>query len=183
MTTVETPIVLSNDEENPLALSVSHVAKSFRLPTEQASGLKQAFLNWTKGIKGYREQQVLRDISFEVRKGDFFGIVGRNGSGKSTLLKIISGIYTPEKGNVVINGTLVPFIELGVGFNPELTGRENVYLNGALLGFSRDQVDAMYDDIVEFAELGEFMDQKLKNYSSGMQVRLAFSVRRHSSSR
>ena len=90
MTTVETPIVLSNDEENPLALSVSHVAKSFRLPTEQASGLKQAFLNWTKGIKGYREQQVLRDISFEVRKGDFFGIVGRNGSGKSTLLKIIS---------------------------------------------------------------------------------------------
>lgn len=176
MTTVETPIVLSNDEENPLALSVSHVAKSFRLPTEQASGLKQAFLNWTKGIKGYREQQVLRDISFEVRKGDFFGIVGRNGSGKSTLLKIISGIYTPEKGNVVINGTLVPFIELGVGFNPELTGRENVYLNGALLGFSRDQVDAMYDDIVEFAELGEFMDQKLKNYSSGMQVRLAFSV-------
>ena len=176
MATVETPIVLSNDEENPLALSVSHVAKSFRLPTEQASGLKQAFLNWTKGIKGYREQQVLRDISFEVRKGDFFGIVGRNGSGKSTLLKIISGIYTPEKGNVVINGTLVPFIELGVGFNPELTGRENVYLNGALLGFSRDQVDAMYDDIVEFAELGEFMDQKLKNYSSGMQVRLAFSV-------
>ena len=100
------------------SLSVSHVAKSFRLPTEQASGLKQAFLNWTKGIKGYREQQVLRDISFEVRKGDFFGIVGRNGSGKSTLLKIISGIYTPEKGNVVINGTLVPFIELGVGFNP-----------------------------------------------------------------
>ena len=176
MATVETPIVLSNDEENPIALSVSHVAKSFRLPTEQASGLKQAFLNWTKGFKGYREQQVLRDISFEVRKGDFFGIVGRNGSGKSTLLKIISGIYTPEKGNVTINGTLVPFIELGVGFNPELTGRENVYLNGALLGFSRDQVDAMYDDIVEFAELGEFMDQKLKNYSSGMQVRLAFSV-------
>ena len=176
MATVETPIVLSNDEENPLALSVSHVAKSFRLPTEQASGLKQAFLNWTKGIKGYREQQVLRDISFEVRKGDFFGIVGRNGSGKSTLLKIISGIYTPEKGNVVINGTLVPFIELGVGFNPELTGRENVYLNGALLGFSRDQVDAMYDDIVDFAELGQFMEQKIKNYSSGMLVRLAFSM-------
>lgn len=163
-------------EERPVVLSVNHVAKSFKLPTEQASGLKQAFLNWTKGIKGYTEQRVLKDISFEVHQGDFFGIVGRNGSGKSTLLKIISGIYVPESGSVDVHGKLVPFIELGVGFNPELTGRENVYLNGALLGFSRDEIDAMYDDIVEFAELEQFMDQKLKNYSSGMQVRLAFSV-------
>ncbi len=163
-------------EERPVVLSVNHVAKSFKLPTEQASGLKQAFLNWTKGIKGYTEQKVLKDISFEVHQGDFFGIVGRNGSGKSTLLKIISGIYVPESGTVDVHGKLVPFIELGVGFNPELTGRENVYLNGALLGFSRDEIDAMYDDIVEFAELEQFMDQKLKNYSSGMQVRLAFSV-------
>lgn len=163
-------------DERPVVLSVEHVAKSFKLPTEQASGLKQAFLNWTKGIKGYTEQKVLKDISFEVHQGDFFGIVGRNGSGKSTLLKIISGIYVPEKGKVTVNGKLVPFIELGVGFNPELTGRENVYLNGALLGFSHDEIDAMYDDIVEFAELEDFMDQKLKNYSSGMQVRLAFSV-------
>ena len=119
---------------------------------------------------------MLKDISFEVRQGDFFGIVGRNGSGKSTLLKIISQIYVPEKGSVSVKGKLVPFIELGVGFNPELTGRENVYLNGALLGFTREEIDAMYDDIVEFAELEDFMDQKLKNYSSGMQVRLAFSV-------
>lgn len=163
-------------DERPVVLSVEHVAKSFKLPTEQASGLKQAFLNWTKGIKGYTEQKVLKDINFEVHQGDFFGIVGRNGSGKSTLLKIISGIYVPEKGKVTVNGKLVPFIELGVGFNPELTGRENVYLNGALLGFSHDEIDAMYDDIVEFAELEDFMDQKLKNYSSGMQVRLAFSV-------
>lgn len=163
-------------DERPVVLSVDHVAKSFKLPTEQASGLKQAFLNWTKGIKGYTEQKVLKDISFEVHQGDFFGIIGRNGSGKSTLLKIISGIYVPEKGKVTVNGKLVPFIELGVGFNPELTGRENVYLNGALLGFSHDEIDAMYDDIVEFAELEDFMDQKLKNYSSGMQVRLAFSV-------
>lgn len=96
--------------------------------------------------------------------------------GKLTLLKIISQIYVPEKGKVSVNGTLVPFIELGVGFNPELTGRENIYLNGALLGFTRSEIDAMYDDIVEFAELEEFMDQKLKNYSSGMQVRLAFSI-------
>lgn len=159
-----------------VVLKVEHVAKSFRLPTEQASGLKQAIINWARGIKGYREQQVLRDINFEVHRGDFFGIVGRNGSGKSTLLKLISKIYRPESGKITVNGKLVPFIELGVGFNPELTGRENVYLNGALLGFSREEIDAMYDDIVEFAELEEFMDQKLKNYSSGMQVRLAFSV-------
>ena len=165
-----------NVDERPVVLRVDHVAKMFRLPTEQATGLKMAFLNWTKGIKGYTEQHVLRDINFEVRQGDFFGIVGRNGSGKSTLLKIISQIYTPEHGTVTVKGTLVPFIELGVGFNPELTGRENVYLNGALLGFTRAEIDAMYDDIVEFAELEDFMDQKLKNYSSGMQVRLAFSV-------
>ena len=169
-------IVKKDEDTRPVVLSVEHVSKSFRLPTEQASGLKQAFINWTKGIKGYTEQTVLKDINFEVRQGDFFGIVGRNGSGKSTLLKIISGIYVPEHGRVTINGKLVPFIELGVGFNPELTGRENVYLNGALLGFTNAEIDAMYDDIVEFAELGDFMDQKLKNYSSGMQVRLAFSV-------
>lgn len=159
-----------------IVLKVDHVSKSFKLPTEQSSGIKQAFINWTKGIKGYKMQHVLRDISFEVERGDFLGIVGRNGSGKSTLLKLISGIYKPNKGNITVNGSLVPFIELGVGFNPELTGRENVYLNGAMLGFSTKQIDAMYDDIVEFAELRDFMDQKLKNYSSGMQVRLAFSV-------
>lgn len=163
-------------DDRPVVLSVEHVDKVFRLPTEQATGLKQAFINWTRGIKGYKEQQVLQDVSFQVHRGDFFGIVGRNGSGKSTLLKLISGIYYPEHGHISYTGKLVPFIELGVGFNPELTGRENVYLNGALLGFTRSEVDAMYDDIVDFAELGEFMDQKLKNYSSGMQVRLAFSV-------
>ena len=157
-------------------LKVEHVAKSFRLPMEQASGLKQAVINWTKGISGYKMQYVLRDINFEVKEGDFFGVVGRNGSGKSTLLKLISGIYMPDQGSISVDGKLVSFIELGVGFNPELTGRENVYLNGALLGFSQEEIDAMYDDIVEFSELSEFMDQKLKNYSSGMQVRLAFAV-------
>lgn len=160
----------------PVVLSADHVSKSFKLPTEQATGLKQAVINWTKGVKGYKEQTVLKDVSFEVHQGEFFGIVGRNGGGKSTLLKLISQIYYPNDGEIRVHGKLVPFIELGVGFNPELTGRENVYLNGALLGFSREQVDAMYDDIVDFAELDEFMDQKLKNYSSGMQVRLAFSV-------
>lgn len=160
----------------PVVLSADHVSKSFKLPTEQATGLKQAVINWTKGVKGYKKKTVLKDVSFEVHQGEFFGIVGRNGGGKSTLLKLISQIYYPNDGEIRVHGKLVPFIELGVGFNPELTGRENVYLNGALLGFSREQVDAMYDDIVDFAELDEFMDQKLKNYSSGMQVRLAFSV-------
>ena len=158
------------------ALEVKNLYKSFNLPTEQVNGIKQAFLNWTKGVKGYKKQEVLKDISFTVEKGDFFGIVGRNGCGKSTLLKLISDIYSPDSGEVIVNGKLIPFIELGVGFNPELTGRENVYLNGALLGFSHDEVEDMYDEIVDFAELEQFMDQKLKNYSSGMQVRLAFSI-------
>lgn len=159
-----------------IAVKIDHVEKSFRLPTENTNSLKRTLVNYFKGIKGYRNQEVLRDISFEVEKGDFFGIVGRNGSGKSTLLKIISQIYYPEKGNVEVNGKLVSFIELGVGFNPELTGKENVYLNGAMLGFSTSEIDEMYDDIVEFSELADFMNQKLKNYSSGMQVRLAFAV-------
>lgn len=159
-----------------IAISVQKLHKSFKLPTEQSFGLKQAIFNRLRGIKGYKEQKVLKGLDFTIKKGEFVGIVGRNGSGKSTLLKILAGIYYPEKGDIVINGNLVPFIELGVGFNPELTGRENVYMNGALLGFSNEEMDAMYDDIWEFAELKPFQDQKLKNYSSGMQVRLAFSI-------
>lgn len=159
-----------------IAISVKDLYKSFKLPTERAWGLKQAIFNRLKGIKGFRKQEVLRGLSFDVKRGEFLGIVGRNGSGKSTLLKVLSEIYVPDKGSVKINGTLVPFIELGVGFNPELTGRENVYLNGALLGFSNKEMDEMFEDIVKFAELEDFMDQKLKNYSSGMQVRLAFSI-------
>lgn len=159
-----------------VALHVSEVAKSFKLPTERAGSLKNAIFNWLRGIRGYRIQHVLKDISFDVHEGEFFGIVGKNGSGKSTLLKLISQIYTPDHGEIKTYGKLVPFIELGVGFNPELTGRENVYLNGAMLGFSTEEIDSMYDDIVSFAEIGDFMEQKLKNYSSGMQVRLAFSI-------
>ena len=162
------------EQEN--AIEVDKVYKSFKLPTERAWGLKQAIFNRIKGVKGYKQQEVLRGVDFKVKKGEFLGIVGRNGSGKSTLLKILAGIYVPNKGSVRVSGSLVPFIELGVGFNPELTGRENIYLNGALLGFSNSEIDKMYDEIVKFAELEEFMDQKLKNYSSGMQVRLAFSI-------
>lgn len=157
------------------AILIQNVSKNFKLPNERFSSLKSRIIHPFRA-RGFSVQHALHDIDLEIKKGEFFGIVGRNGSGKSTLLKIIAGIYQPTKGRVVVSGKLVPFIELGVGFNPELTGRQNVYLNGALLGFSEQEIDAMYDDIVEFAELEQHMDQKLKNYSSGMQVRLAFSM-------
>ena len=169
-------------ENNEIAIKVQHISKTFH---EQAGSrsFKEAFVNVGRKLTGKKEKKLnkgdytaLKDINFEVKKGEFFGIVGRNGSGKSTLLKIIAGVYTPTKGAITINGNLTPFIELGVGFNPELSGRDNVFLNGALLGFTRKQMEDMYDDIVDFAELKDFMDVKLKNYSSGMQVRLAFSV-------
>lgn len=163
-------------DEN-VAISVKSVSKDFLLPHEKTSSIKSGVVNlFRKKDRTIDTQHALRDISFDIKKGEFFGILGRNGSGKSTLLKILAQIYQPTNGSVTTRGKLVPFIELGVGFNPELTGRENVYLNGALLGFSREEIDARYDDIVKFAELEKFMDQKLKNYSSGMQVRLAFSV-------
>lgn len=162
--------------DEKIAVKVEGVSKTFRIPLEASSGIKQKIINLIKGRKGYREFTPLNDVSFEIKQGEFFGIVGRNGSGKSTLLKTIAGIYTPNKGGVAINGKLVPFIELGVGFNPELTGRENVFLNGALLGFSHKEMESMYDEIVDFAELHDFMEERLKNYSSGMQVRLAFSI-------
>lgn len=159
-----------------VAVRVGNLTKTFKIPLEASNGLKQKSINFLKGIKGYREFTPLNDVSFDINEGDFFGIVGRNGSGKSTLLKTIAGIYTPTKGGVHSNGSIVPFIELGVGFNPDLTGRENVFLNGALLGFSHSQMEDMFDEIVKFAELENFMDERLKNYSSGMQVRLAFSI-------
>lgn len=164
------------NQKSNIAISVKHIKKDFKLPHEKSNSLKSSILSLFNRRKGYEVQHALKDVSFEVKKGEFFGIVGRNGSGKSTLLKILAQIYQPTDGKVEHKGKLVPFIELGVGFNPELSGRENVYLNGALLGFTRREIDARYDDIVAFAELEKFMDQKLKNYSSGMQVRLAFSV-------
>lgn len=142
-----------------IAVKVQHVSKTFKLPTEATKSFRTTLVNRLRGIKGFTEQHVLKDINFDVYKGDFFGIVGRNGSGKSTLLKIISQIYVPEKGQVTVDGKMVSFIELGVGFNPELTGRENVYMNGAMLGFTKDEVDDMYNDIVDFAELHHFMNQ------------------------
>lgn len=158
------------------AISVNNVSKSFKLPHEKANSVKSLFVSAFRGNKSYERQHVLKNISFKVKRGEFLGIVGRNGGGKSTLLKLLAEIYVPDSGTITVNGNLTPFIELGVGFNPDLTGRENVYLNGALLGFDRKAMDRLYRKIVEFAELERFMDQKLRNYSSGMQVRLAFSV-------
>jgi ABC-2 type transport system ATP-binding protein len=159
-----------------VVVDVKDLKKTFRIPLEASNGIKQKLINHLKGRKGYRDFSPLNGVSFQIEEGDFFGIVGRNGSGKSTLLKTIAGIYAPTEGSVDVTGTLIPFIELGVGFNPELTGQENVFLNGALLGFSRTEMEEMYDEIVEFAELHDFMGERLKNYSSGMQVRLAFSI-------
>jgi ABC-2 type transport system ATP-binding protein len=162
-----------------VAIRVEGVYKDFQLPHEKVGSIKGIFthlVSYISSARSYETQHALKDVSLDVKKGEFFGIVGRNGSGKSTLLKMLAGIYQPSLGKISVNGRLVPFIELGVGFSPELTGKQNVYLNGALLGFSEKEIDSQYDDIVEFAELKPFMDQKLKNYSSGMQVRLAFSM-------
>ncbi|MCB9822494.1 ATP-binding cassette domain-containing protein [Candidatus Nomurabacteria bacterium] len=156
-------------------ISVENVTKTFILPTEKKGSLKQHLISFGGGRKT-KKFTALNNISFEIKQGEFFGIVGRNGSGKSTLLKMLAGIYQPTKGKIKINGKLTPFIELGIGFNPELTGKENIFLNGAILGLTEKQVIDLYDEIVDFAELKKFMDLKLKNYSSGMQVRLAFSI-------
>jgi len=157
-------------------IQVRSVCKDFSLPHVRQRTLKSRAIHVFRKRREVEVQHALRDIDFDVERGEFLGVVGRNGSGKSTLLKILAGIYKPTSGRTATSGRLVPFIELGVGFNPELTGRQNIYLNGALLGFSKAEVDEMYDDIVSFAELEGYMDQKLKFYSSGMQVRIAFSV-------
>lgn len=158
-----------------IAIKVEEISKSFRIPHERQMSLKSATLNiFSK--KNYETFKALESISFEVKKGEFFGIIGRNGSGKSTLLKILAGIYVADSGKSEMKGKVSPFLELGVGFNPELTGRENLFLGGGILGLSRKEVNEKFDTIVKFAELEEFIDMRLKNYSSGMQVRLAFSL-------
>lgn len=160
---------------NNSVIRVEGVSKLFKIPHEKHATMKAAALNIFHK-KSYTELQALQDVSFDVKKGEFFGIIGRNGCGKSTLLKIIAGIYFPSSGKIKIDGRISPFLELGVGFNPELTARENIYLNGAILGLPKKEIDRKFDDIIHFAELGEFIDMKVKNFSSGMHVRLAFSV-------
>jgi ABC-type polysaccharide/polyol phosphate transport system ATPase subunit len=159
----------------PIAVEIAHLAKTFRLPHQRYSTLKERALHPLRSTS-YDELRALRDVDVAIREGEFFGIVGRNGSGKSTLLKCLAGIYRPDAGRVTIHGRLSPFIELGVGFNPDLTARDNIVINAVMMGLSRRQARERFERIIAFAELEEFVDLKLKNYSSGMAVRLGFAT-------
>ena len=155
---------------------INNVSMMFNIASEQLNSLKEYFIKIAKHELHFKEFMALQDIDFIVNRGEQYGIVGTNGSGKSTLLKIIAGVLEPTEGRVAIGGTIAPLIELGAGFDMELTARENIYLNGALLGYSKQFIDERFDEIVGFAEIGEFLDTPMKNYSSGMVARVAFSV-------
>ena len=157
-------------------IQVSHVDMKFHMNVSRTTSLKEWFVQKLKGTLRYEDFYALKDVSLEVQRGEVVGIVGKNGSGKSTLLKVISGIYKPSAGKVVSAGRIAPMLELGSGFDYELSGRENIFLNGAILGFEEKFLKAKYDEILEFSELGEFINQPIKTYSSGMVMRLAFSV-------
>ena len=158
-----------------LAIEVENVSKTFLIPHEQRTYFKEHFLHPFRRM-AYERNEALRNVSFTIEEGEFFGIIGPNGSGKSTLLRILAKIYVPGGGVVRVNGLLSPFIELGVGFNMELNARDNIRINGTLMGLTKSQLDARFDEILAFAELERFVDQKLKNYSSGMLLRLAYSI-------
>ena len=157
-------------------IRAEHVSLCYRMTYDRVKSMKEYVVQLLKGKVRYEEFWALKDLSFEVRKGEVLGIVGHNGAGKSTLLKVISGILKPARGSVTVNGVVAPMLELGSGFDFDLTGRENVFLNGAILGFSEQFLKGKYEEIVEFSELGQFIDVPLRNYSSGMVARLAFSV-------
>lgn len=158
------------------AITVKNLSKSFRIPHRKQTSITEFLLHPLSGAKEQDTLKVLDNCSFDIEKGETVGIVGVNGAGKSTLLKLLASIYLPDSGKISIEGRVVPFLELGVGFNPELTGRENVFLNGIILGMPRNFLEKKFDEIVAFAELERFIDLPLKNFSSGMQVRLAFSI-------
>jgi ABC-2 type transport system ATP-binding protein len=157
-------------------IEVNNVSMRFNMAKEKHESLKEYFLAAVQGRLQFEEFYALRDVSFTVEKGDFYGLIGLNGSGKSTLLKIISGVFKPSTGNTVVHGTIAPLIELGAGFDMDLTARENIYLNGTVLGMTPKYIDEKFDEIVEFSELAEFLDVPLKNYSSGMVSRIAFAI-------
>lgn len=159
-----------------IAMRVDHVSMKFNLSSEKVDNIKEYLIKMLKKELMYQEFWALRDVSFEVKKGDRLGIMGLNGAGKSTLLKIVSGVLKPTEGKVTTNGKIAPLLELGAGFDGQYTGAENIFLYGSMLGFSRDFLKEKYDEIVEFSELGNFIDVPVKNYSSGMKARLGFSV-------
>ena len=164
------------EDNRPVMIKVDHVSMSFNMASEQMNNLKEYAVALAKRKLFFEEFKALDDVSFEVRKGDVFGIMGTNGSGKSTMLKIIAGVLEPTKGTCQVNGNIAPLIELGAGFDMDLSARENIYLNGALLGYSKQFIDENFDAIVEFAEVEKFLDMPLKNYSSGMVARIAFAI-------
>lgn len=157
-------------------IEANHVSLCYRMSAERVSGMKEFLVQALQGKLQYKEFWALQDVDFSIEKGEVLGLVGANGAGKSTMLKVISGILKPTKGTVTVHGNIVPMLELGSGFDLELTGRENVFLNGAILGYSEDFLKEKYQEIVDFSELGEFIEMPLRNYSSGMITRLAFSI-------
>lgn len=157
-------------------IKVDNVCMTYKMSYDRIKSLKEYLMTFVKGKLKYEEFHALKNVSFEVNKGEVVGIIGRNGAGKSTILKVISGILKPTKGTVTIGGNIVPMLELGSGFDHDLTGRENIFLNGAILGYSKEFLLEKYDEIVKFSELGKFIDVPIRNYSSGMLMRLAFSI-------
>lgn len=168
--------LLSGDDLDKAVIKVKDVGMEFNLSQEKIDNIKEYIIKLLKRELLFQEFWALKDISFEVKKGDRVGIIGLNGAGKSTLLKIISGVMKPTEGNIKIKGKIVPLLELGAGFDPNYTGKENIFLNGAMLGYSKDFLEEKYDEIVEFSEIEKFIDVPLKNYSSGMRARLGFSI-------
>lgn len=162
--------------EQETIINVEHVSMRFNLSSEKFDSFKEYVIKSLKKQVSYDEFWALKDVSFEVKRGDSLGLIGLNGSGKSTMLKTIAGVLKPTKGTVTVGGNIAPLIELGAGFDMDLTARENVFLNGTLLGYNRAQMEAQYEDIVEFSELRDFMDVPVKNFSSGMVSRLAFAI-------
>jgi len=158
------------------AIKIDNVSMCFNLSRDRVDSLKEYFIRLVKRQLFYDEFWALRDISLEIKKGEVFGLVGLNGAGKSTLLKLVAGVLKPTKGTIMVNGTIAPLIELGAGFDPELTARENVYLNGAVLGYSSKTMDKYFDEIIAFSELQDFVDVPVKNFSSGMYARLGFAI-------
>ena len=157
-------------------IDVKNVTMDFRIQNENINSIKEYFVSLIKGKISYREFRALDDVSFHIDRGQVCGIIGRNGAGKSTLLKIISGVLAPTSGKVTVKGNIAPMLELGAGFDQDLSARENIYLNGAILGYTKEFIDSKYEDIVNFSELHDFMDNPIRTYSSGMMMRLAFSI-------